>query len=304
MFSLSQPKISLGSILETNSALEKNLKWDEGKIELKTGIKQRYISNTSENTQSLAIQAVKKIPASELQNISLIISVTNTPSSVFPSIAHYVHSEIETLCNTLCIGLNSGCSGFVEAVIIANNFLTAGDAEKVLIVTADTYSKSIDQGNASIRTLFSDGASAVILEKSLVDLAIHSRTTNTKKATEKHLCMTKDSNDDLSIFVNGPQVLTFAVGTVLPNIQKIISNDEEYLMLPHQAGRLVLDTFKTKIPKNVKILENYQTFGNLVSTSIPNLICENFQKFQESKNIILSGFGVGLAHSSIVLKRS
>jgi 3-oxoacyl-[acyl-carrier-protein] synthase III len=66
----------------------------------------------------------------------------------------------------------------------------------------------------------------------------------------------------------------------------------------------VLDTFKTKIPKNVKILENYQTFGNLVSTSIPNLICENFQKFQESKNIILSGFGVGLAHSSIVLKRS
>ena len=75
MFSLSKPKISLGSILETNSVLEKNLKWHEGKIELKTGIKQRYISNTSENTQSLAIQAVKKIPASELQNISLIISV-------------------------------------------------------------------------------------------------------------------------------------------------------------------------------------------------------------------------------------
>ena len=303
MFSLSKPKIVLGSVLENNAELESYLKWDTGKIELKTGIKQRYISNASEDTQTLAIQAVNKLSTSEIKDISLIISVTNTPSSTFPSIAHYVNSEIETSVDTLCIGINSGCSGFVEALIIANNFLASDNTQKVLIVTADTYSKNIAKDNASIRTLFSDGASATIIEKNIADLSIQAKSTNTKKGTEKHLCMRADIDGHSLISMNGPQVLTFAVGTVLPNIQKIISKDKKYLMLPHQAGKLVLDTFKTKIPENVELLENYQQFGNLVSTSIPNLIFENFDRFQESKNIILSGFGVGLSHSSIVLKR-
>jgi len=301
MFSIPRISISLGSNIEMNEELEKILDWKLGKIEAKTGIRKRYISNQSETTESLAIDAVKKISDYDLLDINLIISVTNTPSLSFPTLAHFINSEISTAQDTHCLGINSGCSGFVDALIIANNFLMSANCNKVLIVTSDTYSKYIDPLDSSIRTLFSDGASAVIIEKDKSGFLIEKTITNTKKNSEKHLCMKHEGKSIQAIHMNGPQVLTFAVGTVLPGIKKIISKEVNYAMIPHQAGKLVLDTFKNKIPKNVKIYENYQNFGNLVSTSIPNLLFEKSAILEKEKNLILAGFGVGLSHASVHL---
>tara|TARA_Y100000768_G_C23980285_1_gene685365 strand:- start:580 stop:1497 length:918 start_codon:yes stop_codon:yes gene_type:complete len=301
MFSIPRISICLGSNIEINEELEKILGWKLGKIEAKTGIKKRYISNQSETTETLAIGAVKKIPDIDLLDVNLIISVTNTPSISFPTLAHFIHSEINTSQDTHCLGINSGCSGFVDALIIANNFLRSDGCNKVLVVTSDTYSKYIDPHDSSIRTLFSDGASAAIIEKDESGFFIKEKITNTKKHSEKHLCMKHDGKSIQAIDMNGPQVLTFAVGTVLPGIKKIISKDAKYVMVPHQAGKLVLDTFKNKIPENVRIYENYQNFGNLVSTSIPNLLYEKPSILENEKNLILSGFGVGLSHASVSL---
>ena len=55
--------------------------------------------------------------------------------------------------------------------------------------------------------------------------------------------------------------------------------------------------------KNISVFENYELFGNLVSSSIPNLLKEHLP-FKSNKPIILSGFGVGLSHSSIILKKN
>lgn len=303
MFLIPNISISLGSIIETNEELERSLNWEPGKIEAKTGITKRYISNESETAEKLAVDAVKKIPSNDLSDISLIISVTNTPSISFPSLAHFIHSEISTYEQTHCLGINSGCSGFVDALIVANNFLKADDCKKALIITSDTYSKYIDPLDSSIKTLFSDGASAVIVEKDNSGFVLQEKITSTKKNTEEHLCMKHKNKLIDTIKMNGPQVLTFAVGTVLPGIKKLISEDISYAMLPHQAGKLVLDTFKNKIPQNIKIYENYQEYGNLVSTSIPNLLFTNPSILKEEKNLIVSGFGVGLSHSSVILKK-
>jgi len=301
MLSIPRISICLGSNIEMNEELEKILDWKPGKIEAKTGISKRYISNQSETTESLAIDAVKKISDDDLIDVNLIISVTNTPTASFPTLAHFIHSEISAAQDTHCLGINSGCSGFIDALIIANNFLKSDSCNKVLIVTSDTYSKYIDPLDSSIRTLFSDGASAVIIEKDKSGFVIEKTITNTKKNSEKHLCMKHDGKSIQAIQMNGPQVLTFAVGTVLPGIKKIISKELNYAMVPHQAGKLVLDTFKNKIPKNVKIHENYQNFGNLVSTSIPNLLYEKPSILEKEKNLILAGFGVGLSHASVHL---
>ncbi len=301
MFLIPRISICLGSNIEMNEDLEKTLDWKLGKIEAKTGIRKRYLSDQSETTETLAIGAVKKIPDIDLLDVNLIISVTNTPSVSFPTLAHFIHSEIKTAQDTHCLGINSGCSGFVDALIIANNFLKSDCYNKVLIVTSDTYSKYIDPLDSSIRTLFSDGASAVIIEKDKSGFFIKKTITNTKKNSEKHLCMEHDGKSIKAIQMNGPQVLTFAVGTVLPGIKKIISKEESYAMVPHQAGKLVLDTFKNKIPKNVKVYENYQNFGNLVSTSIPNLLSTKPKILAKEKNLILAGFGVGLSHTSVNL---
>ena len=52
------------------------------------------------------------------------------------------------------------------------------------------------------------------------------------------------------------------------------------------------------IPKTLSIT------GNLVSSSIPFLISQNFKKFTNSDILVLSGFGVGLSMSSCIIKNA
>jgi len=54
------------------------------------------------------------------------------------------------------------------------------------------------------------------------------------------------------------------------------------------------------LPKNVIFPENYKNYGNLVSTSIPNLIKENKKLLKKKGKIIFSGFGVGLSQAHAV----
>ena len=74
----------------------------------------------------------------------------------------------------------------------------------------------------------------------------------------------------------------------------------------HQASKIVLNIIKKqslKINKNVEIPFYYKNIGNLVSTSIPVLINKNIKLFNKSKKILIFGFGVGLTHSYIKIKK-
>ena len=80
---------ALGSIIESNSDIEIKVGWSAEEILNKTGINQRFISNEIETAEGLALKSYKKIEETEnIKDIDLIISVSNTPSILFPSIAH------------------------------------------------------------------------------------------------------------------------------------------------------------------------------------------------------------------------
>ena len=99
--------------------------------------------------------------------------------------------------------------------------------------------------------------------------------------------------------MNGPKVLQFAMGIVSKDLLEVIDENLEYTLFPHQAGKLVVEVLRKKQPSNVNVFNNFENSGNLVSASIPNLIKENFDSLK-TKNIILSGFGVGLSHNALV----
>ena len=299
MIKFKEIQTSLGSISESNNDLAHLVGWTSSEITKKTGIKKRFISTESETSESLAIQAARKINQNDLKSIDLIISVTNTQNLGFPSIAHVVHSELGLDKSVKCLGINAGCTGFVDAVELVYAFFQSDFASKAMIINSDTYSKFLNN-ERSTRTLFSDGASASIIEKDpsgfYIEKKINSSIVNTYQYLKKDIV-----NDEARIYMNGPQVLKFAMGTVLKDLIQIIPNEKCFLF-PHQAGKLVLDLIEKKAPKNVTLFKNYQDYGNLVSASIPNLIRSNF-KYIQNDFIILSGFGVGLAHNCLLLRR-
>jgi 3-oxoacyl-[acyl-carrier-protein] synthase-3 len=303
-FNFQSIETSLGSLVEENEDLEKLMKWEQGKIKNKIGIERRYLSNNEENTESLAKSSLSKLAAvNDLDNVGLLISVTNTPNNLFPSLSHYLNSFLNLEKNIQCIGINAGCSGFTDALIIAESFMIKNKCDAI-IVTADTYSKYISPKNHSIRPLFSDGSAAILLGYMDIGFFIDKSIASSEPNTEEFLIGKKDTNTKKEeILMNGPKVLLYALNKVLPNITHILNENKVDIMFAHQAGKIVLDGIIKKISKEVYLPTNYDRFGNLVSSSIPFLLKDNFNKLNNYNNILLSGFGVGLSQSHVLLKR-
>ena len=270
-FIIKNLEVSLGSIKEKNLNLEKRYKWPEGQISNKIGIKQRHISNASQNTTTLAKTAVKKIlKKNNLSKVKFIISVTNTPTRVFPSLAHEISSLINKSKNFMCMGVNAGCTGYVDALYLADKLIKKN--QDVLIVTADTYSKYIDINDKSIRPIFSDGASCTHLQfREKNCWKIEKEFFHTESDTLEHLELKNQK-----INMNGPEVLSFAIRKVLKTINGFLNKKSNTLIFAHQAGKIVIKNILLKIKKKVTLPTNYEKNGNLVSTSIPFLIKDNF----------------------------
>ena len=295
MISISNIHFKLGKKKENNLSIEKEYDLKKNSIFKLTGIKDRFLSGKNETTEILATDVLKKIDKKNFLNISQIIGVSNTPSVRFPGIANFVASYLN-LENVHCINLNSGCTGYVDALILASNFINNNNKSKILIVTSDTYTKYINQKNRNIRPLFSDGASASIVKFDKNGFKITQQKTKNIPGTQNDLIF-KGKN----IEMNGPSVVAFAIKNVIPEIKKMIKN-VDYIFV-HQAGKIVINLLKINLPIKHFIPENYAKYGNLVSTSIPVLLKENYLKLKKGKKIIICGFGVGLSMTLIKLEK-
>ena len=188
----------------------------------------------------------------------------------------------------------------MDAIELIYSLFNSGFSEKAMIINADTYSKYVHDTDRSIRTIFSDGALVTMVSKDINGYKITYKVHSSSQSSYEHL-IKKEFDGKRLIKMNGPKVLQFSMSNVAKDILELVKPDEEYILFPHQAGKLVLDVLERKLPKNVKIFKNYPEYGNLVSASIPNLIKENFNQLKNSK-IIISGFGVGLSHNAILLE--
>ncbi len=295
MISITDIHFKLGKKKESNFFIEKEFNIKKNSIFKLTGIKNRFLSSKSETTEKLALDVLKKLSKKDLLDVSHIIGVTNTPSVKFPGIANFVSNAIN-LENVHCINLNSGCTGYVDALILASDIIHNNKKSKVLIITSDTYTKYIHKKNRNIRPLFSDGSSASIVKFDKKGYKITQKKTKNISGTQQDL-MFKGNE----IEMNGPAVVAFAIKHVIPEIKKITKNVDNIFV--HQAGKLVINLLKSNLSNKFIIPENYAKYGNLVSTSIPVLLKENYPKLKKSKKIIICGFGVGLSMTLIRLEK-
>ena len=295
MIEIKEINIALGSIVEKNIPIEKKFNLKKGTIFNLTGIRQRLISKNHETTEYLAIKACKKFNKSKLKNITHIISVTNTPSKRFPGISNYI-STLLNLTNVHCLNLNLGCTGFVDALEISYELIKNDKKNKILIVTADTYSKFINKNDKAVRCLFSDGAASTLVSYKKNGLKL-------KKKVFKNIVNTADelSFKENEIQMNGPAVVSFTIKDVIPEIVNLSKNVN--CIFSHQAGKVVMSQIQKKVNKKIFLPMNYSDHGNLVSTSIPLLLKQNITRFKKEKKILICGFGVGLSVSIMLFQR-
>lgn len=325
---------SLGEDIVTNTDLQaENPSWEIAKILERTGVHSRPVAAPETTALDLGYQAAVTILEQlrlKVDEIDALIFCTQTPDYVLPPNSTLLHGRLNMPSNVMAFDISHACSGFMYGLGIAKSLVASGTANKVLLVTADTYSKLIHPEDRSIRPLFGDGAAATVISAGNPKLTVLDMSFNTAgKQADRFIvqsggCRQPRSVDgvlaavDQSGRINSPDhihmdglgVLSFFNNVVPAAAREILSRnskrlDDVSLFVFHQASRLALQGIAKSlgIPKE-RFVEDMEDTGNLVSSSVPVALARAMaqQKVPEGGLVLLGGFGVGLSWSTALVE--
>lgn len=302
--------------------------FDKEKFENKIGINERYIVDEEESSLELSIKSCKKLFESfDKSKVDFIVYCTQTPKHILPGNSSQLQYELG-LESIPSFDFNLGCSGYVYGLSIAKAFIQSGIAKCVLLVTSDTYSKYINKKDKSNRSIFGDGSTSTIIDKSLSNnIGEFVLGTDGSKfqnliienggGLKKSTCnpeLLKYGTDNFftknDLYMNGIEIFNFTIHLVPELVEKTLiknnldKNDIDYYIF-HQANSFMLDYLrkKIKIPSE-KFYNDLKFSGNTVSSTIPiaiNLSQKN-GNIKKGDKVMLVGFGVGLSWGSTILK--
>jgi 3-oxoacyl-[acyl-carrier-protein] synthase-3 len=304
--------------------------WSIDKIATKTGINCRYISAIEETSLDMAVKAAEKLFEEhqiDRKIIDFVILCTQSPDYFLPTSACIIQERLGLSTSVGAFDFNLGCSGFVYGLGIAKGFIASGQANNILLITSETYSKFIHPSDKSNKTIFGDAAAATLIStegfaeilnleygtdgRGAENLMVKNgglRNYNTK--SEEIVDEYGNIHSDNHLYMNGTEIFTFTLSAVPKLIQNtLIKNNLESseidLFIFHQANKFMLDSLRKKIKLDIERFYVYlEDCGNTVSSTIP-IALKNAQKekrFKENNKVLLAGFGVGYSWAGTILK--
>ncbi len=164
----------------TNNDMEQIFKIREDWIEDTIGTKTRYFATDFEAKtiqytltdicEKAASQAIEKAGIS-IDDVELIVMSTATPDHLMPATVNLVADQLG-ITHIPTYQIQSGCSGALQGLDVASQFLQTGAYRTALVIGGDVCNKYIDlerdftklKGHELINyALFGDGAGAVVL---------------------------------------------------------------------------------------------------------------------------------------------
>lgn len=314
---------------ETNAELQEQYpNWDLELIGQKTGIHSRYIAADGETASDLAVKASERLFDEHMidrESIDFVLLCTQTPDYPLPTTACLIQERLGLPTNCGALDFNLGCSGYVYGLAVADGLIQSGAAKRILLLTAETYSKYIDAGDRSLRTIFGDAAAATLVQASdAPTLAGFQFGTDGSgadtllvgdggsRASEDAIQPRHRKRWKSRLYMDGPSLMSFTVVAVPKLIEQVLEiaklHDSEIdLYLLHQATRKMLEQLQTRLELGDDQLPiELARCGNTVSSTLPILISQLRQsgKLVPGKQNLLIGFGVGWSWAGCAWKET
>ena len=281
----------------------------------RTGIKQRHIAEKEELTSDLAIKASQNaLDSAKLKadKIDCIIIATTTPDETFPSTATKVQNFFK-IQNIPSFDIQAVCSGFIYSLQIADSFIKAKNAKRILVVGAETLSKIVDWEDRRTCVLFGDGAGAVILEATNENKGLLS--TNIFSDGSWHDSLFADGGPSINqkvgkIRMKGQDIFKQAVNKLAESTKLSMKscgltiNDIDWF-IPHQANqRIILSTAKKIGIDENKTISTVRYHANTSAASIPLALSASLSSglIKKESIIALCAIGGGLTWGSCILR--
>ena len=151
----------------TNFDLEQMVDTSDEWIRTRTGIHERRIAGPDEPTSFISVkaaQAAMEVAGITAQDIDLIIVATSSPDYLLPPVSSKIQDMLGAKCGAFT--LVAGCTGWVYALTVAQQFIQTGAYKTIIIIGAEEISQSIDWTDRTTCVLFGDGAGAVVMQAS------------------------------------------------------------------------------------------------------------------------------------------
>ena len=152
----------------TNAELAQRIATSDEWVRERTGIRQRCVAASDEQTSDLALAASQRAMAAAgvtPAELDLIVVATTTPDMIFPSTACILQAKLGASGGP-AFDVQAVCSGFVYALAMADLMIKNGMVRNALVVGAEIYSRILDWNDRGTCVLFGDGAGAVVLAPS------------------------------------------------------------------------------------------------------------------------------------------
>lgn len=290
---------------ESNFDVTEKFGIKEDFIRNKIGVLNKSRKDKREETSDLCVHsfnALKKKTDVSIDEIDCLVVCTQNPDGCgLPHTSAIVHGKLGCPDTVAAFDISLGCSGYVYSLAVVTAFMNAHGLKNGLLFTADPYSKIIDPNDKNTSLLFGDAATVTSLgERPKLEIK---KTVFGTRGSEGEALQCVDGH----LQMNGRSVFNFSMTVVPPQIKKIAEEsglglDEIDLLVLHQGSKYIIDMLTKRLGVDpARVPSNISGMGNTVSSSIP-LILENHLDTSE-KNILISGFGVGLSWATAHLHR-
>ncbi|WP_371169792.1 beta-ketoacyl-ACP synthase III [Aliiroseovarius sp. 2305UL8-7] len=303
-----------------NSYFEDIVDTSDEWIRTRSGIERRHFAADGETTSQMAAHAARsalKDAGLEVDDMDAIVVATSTPDLTFPSVATMVQSELG-MSRGFGFDVQAVCAGFVFALTNANALILSGQADRVLVIGAETFSRILDMTDRATCVLFGDGAGALVLEAEdgtgenedrgilAADLNSDGRMRDmlyvdggvSTTQTSGHLRMQGNP-----LFKQAVGKLTKTAETALAKVG--LTDDDIDWIVPHQANiRIIQGTAKKMGVSMDRVVVTVQDHGNTSAASIPLALSVGRAegKIKTGDLLVTEAIGGGLAWGAVVLR--
>ncbi|MBM9595010.1 beta-ketoacyl-ACP synthase III [Roseitranquillus sediminis] len=301
--------------VEFEASLDTSDEW----IRARTGIERRHFAAEGESTSDLALAAALEALGNAglaPNDLDAIILATSTADLIFPSAATMVQARLG-MTRGFAFDVQAVCAGFVYALVSANALILSGQAQRVLVIGAETFSRIMDWTDRTTCVLFGDGAGAVVLEAAVgegtaEDRGLLSSDLQSDGTLRDILYVDGGVSTQSSGFLRmqGKEVFRHAVDklsrtaeTSLARIGKV-GADVDWIV-PHQANLRIIKATAARMGVSMeRVIVTVQDHGNTSAASIPLALSVGCAsgRIKQGDLVVVEAIGGGLAWGSVVIR--
>ncbi|MFE3838157.1 beta-ketoacyl-ACP synthase III [Pseudogemmobacter sonorensis] len=288
-------------------------------IRSRSGIERRHFAAEGQTTSDLgfhAAEAALKDAGLAADDIDAIVLATSTADLTFPSAATMIQDRLG-MTRGFAFDVQAVCAGFVFALTNANALIVSGQARRVLVIGAETFSRLMDWTDRATCVLFGDGAGALVLEAqegdgTSGDRGILASDLNSDGRFKDLLYVDGGSSTGTTghLRMEGREVFRHAVeklaATAHAALKKAGLGPEDVdWIVPHQANiRIIEATAKRMHVPMERVVVTVQDHGNTSAASIPLALSVGKARGQIKPGdlIVTEAIGGGLAWGAVLLR--